>query len=67
MFLKPKHLILECRSNFGSLCSLPGPLRAIVFSAPNSPPPFQKFPRTPLTGGEGKTPIIPIVNYDKQK
>ena len=37
MFLKPKHFILECRPNFGSFCPLPGPLRAIVFSAPKPP------------------------------
>ena len=38
MFLKPKHCIFECRPNFGSFCPLPGPLKAIVFSAPKPPP-----------------------------
>ena len=28
MFLKAKHFVFECRPNFGSFCSLPGPLRA---------------------------------------
>ena len=46
MFLKPKHFLLECRPNFGSFCPLPGPLRAIVSSAPN--PALYKFLRTPL-------------------
>ena len=46
MFLKPKHFLLECRPNFGSFCPLPGPLRAIVSSAPN--PPLYKFLRTSL-------------------
>ena len=39
--LKSKHFLLECRPNFGSFCPLPGPLRAIVSSALNPPPPLQ--------------------------
>ena len=35
--LKTKTLYFESRRNFGSFCPLPGPLRAIVFLAPNPP------------------------------
>ena len=38
MFLQPKQFIFECRPNFESFCPLPGPLKAILFSAPNPSP-----------------------------